>query len=107
MSHVAPKGCLEKVRFRLNEAADPAAFVAAAPVVTDWASRQPGFQHRTLVEEGDGAWMDLVWWRSEEEALAAADKVMKDLGGTPFMMMIDPMTVEMGHHAVAHASDGT
>ncbi|MEM7523768.1 MAG: hypothetical protein AAF360_08450, partial [Pseudomonadota bacterium] len=96
--------CLELVRFRLSEGADPDAFVAGAPVVTEWASRQPGFQRRTLVESGDGGWVDMIWWASETEALAAADNVMKDLGGTPFMMMIDPMTVEIGHHPIAHMS---
>ncbi|MEL6792014.1 MAG: hypothetical protein AAFP78_01065 [Pseudomonadota bacterium] len=100
------EACLEMVRFKLNTAADADAFRAAAPVVTEWASRQPGFQRRALVEEADGHWVDLVWWRSETEALAAADRVMNDLGQTTFMMMIDPMTVEMGHHKVAHMSPG-
>ena len=98
--------CLEMVRFKLSAHADADAFRAAAPVVTDWASRQPGFQLRTLVEQTDGHWVDLVWWRTEVDALAAADKVMNDLGQTPFMQMIDPMTVEMGHHKVAHLSGG-
>ncbi|MEL7465260.1 MAG: hypothetical protein AAFN79_14410 [Pseudomonadota bacterium] len=95
---------LEMVRFRLKAEADADAFRTAAPVVTEWASRQPGFQSRTLVEQGDGHWVDLVWWRSEAEAFAAADKVMDDLGQTTFMQMIDPMSVEMGHHKIAHMS---
>ena len=98
--------CLEMVRFKLGAQADADAFRAAAPIVTDWASRQPGFQHRTLVEETDGHWLDLVWWRSEAEAHAASDKIMNELGQTPFMRMIDPMTVEMRHHKVAHMSGG-
>lgn len=95
--------CLEMVRFTLAESADADAFRAAAPIVSDWASRQPGFMSRTLVEEADGHWVDLVWWRSEAEALGAADKVMRDLGATPFMRMIDPMSVETGHHRIVHA----
>ncbi|MEM7546087.1 MAG: hypothetical protein AAF367_11175 [Pseudomonadota bacterium] len=99
-----PAPCLEMVRFKLNAGADSDAFRAAAPIVTDWAARQPGFQYRSLAEQGDGWWVDLVWWRSEAEALAAADKVMGALGATSFMMMIDPMSVEMGHHPVVHMS---
>ena len=98
--------CLEMVRFRLADQADADAFRSAAPIVTDWAARQPGFQHRTLVEEANGWWTDLIWWRSEAEALSAADKVMRELGSTSFMMMIDPMSVESGHHKVAHMSGG-
>lgn len=94
------------VRFKLNSAANADAFRAAAPIVTDWAARQPGFQHRTLIEQTDGHWFDLVWWRTEADAHAAADKVMDELGQTPFMQMIDPMTVELGHHKVAHMSSG-
>lgn len=98
--------CLEMVRFKLTEGADRDAFLAGAPVVTDWASRQPGFQRRSLVDLGDDGWADFIWWASKAEAHRAADRVMSDLGQTPFMQMIDPMTVEMGHHPVAHMSAG-
>ena len=96
--------CLEMVRFRLNDDADADAFRAAAPVVTDWASRQPGFQYRALVEQADGHWLDLVWWRSAADAEAAGGKFMADLGETTFARMIDPASVSMGHHKVAHMS---
>lgn len=98
--------CMEIVRFRLAAGADRDAFLAGAPVVTDWAARQPGFQRRTLVEEAGGAWVDMILWASEAEAHRAADRVMNDLGQTAFMRMIDPMSVDMGHHSVAHISDG-
>lgn len=94
--------CLEMVRFRLAEGADAEAFRAAAPVVTDWAARQPGFIYRSLAEEAGGDWLDLVWWSSEAAAKTAGEKFMADMKGTPFVSMIDPETVRMGHHKVAH-----
>lgn len=96
--------CLEMVRFRLSDGADADAFRAAAPAVTAWAARQPGFQYRTLIEETDGGWIDMVWWRSAGDAKAAGAKFMADLGATPFVAMIDAGSVEMGHHKVAHMS---
>lgn len=98
--------CLEMVRFRLAEGADAEAFRAAASVVTDWAARQAGFQYRTLIEEADGGWIDMVWWRSEADAKAAAGKFMDELGGAPFVAMIDGGSVDMAHHRVAHMSGG-
>ncbi|MEO0363060.1 MAG: hypothetical protein AAF322_18205 [Pseudomonadota bacterium] len=98
--------CLEMVRFTLAEGADRDAFLAGAPALTDWASRQPGFQSRTLVEHAGGGWLDIVCWASKADAERAADRIMYDLGQTDFMKMIDPMSVEIGHHPVAHSGPG-
>jgi len=95
---------LEIVRFKLNAGADAGAFRAAAPILTDWAKSQPGFLYRSLAEQADGWWVDVIWWQTEADALAAGDKLMNALGATSFMMMIDPMTVEISHSPVAHAS---
>ena len=45
--------CLEMVTFKLSDGADPEAFAAAAPEITAWAAKQPGFQYRTLVNRGE------------------------------------------------------
>ena len=92
--------CLEMVTFKLSDGADPEAFAAAAPEITAWAAKQPGFQYRTLVNRGEEGWTDMVWWASEAEARAAAEKMMGEMGGAPFMAMIDPASVTMAHHPV-------
>ena len=94
--------CLEMVAFTLTPQADKDTFVAAAPSVTEWASKQPGFQYRTLVDRGEHGWIDMIWWSSETDAKAAADKIGQELMSSPFMQMIDPTSVKVEHHPVAH-----
>jgi hypothetical protein len=52
--------CLEMVAFTLAPHAERDKFVAAAPSVTAWAAKQPGFQYRTLVDRGDHGWIDMI-----------------------------------------------
>ncbi len=40
-----------------------------------WAAQQPGFVSRTLVEAGNGTWVDIILWESEEEAKRAAENI--------------------------------
>ncbi len=94
--------CLEMVAFTLASHAERDKFVAAAPSVTAWAAKQPGFQYRTLVDRGDHGWIDMIWWSSEEEAKSAADKIGQEMMSSPFMQMIDPTSVKIEHHPVAH-----
>ena len=94
--------CLEMVAFKLAPGANKDAFVDAAPEVTNWASQQPGFQYRTLVDRGEHGWIDMVWWASEADAKAAGEKIMTEMMSSKFMMMIDPNSVKMEHHPVAH-----
>ncbi len=94
--------CLEMVAFTLAPSADKEAFIAAAPSVTEWAAKQPGFQYRTLVDRGENGWIDMVWWASEAEAKTAADKIGQEMMSSPFMQMIDPTSVKIEHHPVAH-----
>ncbi len=96
--------CLETVRFRLAAGADPAAFRAAAPLVSEWAARQPGFRGRLLVDEGEGWFADLVWWESEAAAKAAASAFGPALGATAFARAIDGASVEMRHLPVVSAA---
>ena len=94
--------CLEMVAFTLTPLADKDTFVAAAPSVTEWASKQSGFQYRTLVDRGAHGWIDMIWWSSEADAKAAADKIGQEMMSSPFMQMIDPASVKVEHHPVAH-----
>jgi hypothetical protein len=48
------------VAFTLASHAERDKFVAAAPSVTAWAAKQPGFQYRTLVDRGDHGWIDMI-----------------------------------------------
>lgn len=94
--------CLEMVAFTLAPHANREKFVAEAPSVTAWAAKQPGFQYRTLVDRGEQGWIDMVWWASEADARAAADRIGREMMSSPFMQMIDTASVKIEHYPVAH-----
>ncbi|TPL04072.1 MULTISPECIES: hypothetical protein [unclassified Mesorhizobium] len=91
---------LEIVTFRLKPGTE-ASFVASNGVITDWLARQPGFLSRQLGRREDGSWVDVVRWQSLEQARAAADRIMVEIGGSEAVQAIDPASVDMRHAAVA------
>ncbi|MDX8445789.1 antibiotic biosynthesis monooxygenase family protein [Mesorhizobium captivum] len=91
---------LEIVSFRLKPEA-AADFVAQNGVVTDWLARQSGFLSRHLGERDDGSWVDVVRWQSLEQAQAAAQRIMAEIGDCEAMRAIEPASVEMGHATIA------
>lgn len=90
---------LEIVWFRLQAGADPSAFVQAARQTETLLRRCPGFVRRMLVED-QNLWGDLVEWRDRASAMAAAETVLQDAAFAPFIAMIDPGTLRLGHHAI-------
>ncbi|MET3519125.1 MULTISPECIES: hypothetical protein [Mesorhizobium] len=93
---------LEIVTFRLKPGTE-AGFVDGNGLLSDWLARQPGFLSRCLARQDDGGWVDLVRWQSREQALAAAGRIMAEIGDCQAMRAIDPASVDMKHLAVALA----
>ncbi|TPO05926.1 hypothetical protein [Mesorhizobium sp. B1-1-5] len=91
---------LEIVTFRLKPDAE-AGFVASNGVITDWLGRQPGFLSRHLGRREDGSWVDVVRWQSMEQAGAAADRIMAEIGGSEAVQAIEPASVDMNHATIA------
>ena len=94
---------LELVTFRLNTA-DGQAFLAANQAVTNWAGQQPGFVSRTLSENSDGQWTDMVVWASDAEAKAAAAEMNRVMQDFEAMRMIDPSSIVMQHSTIRLAA---
>jgi antibiotic biosynthesis monooxygenase (ABM) superfamily enzyme len=90
---------LEIVTFRLKPGTE-AGFVANNRVMMDWLARQPGFLSRHLGKRDDGTWVDVVRWQSMEQAQAAADRIMAEIGDSEAVQAIDPATVDMRHAEV-------
>ena len=91
---------LEIVTFRLKPGAE-AGFVANNRVITDWLARQPGFLARHLGKRKDGTWVDVVRWQSLDQAQAAADRIMAEIGASEAVQAIEPASVAMSHAEVA------
>ena len=64
---------VETVTFKLAGGATRKDFLAANEAMIDWVLRQPGFQYRSLSEKEDGSWIDIVYWATRDEALAAGE----------------------------------
>ena len=91
---------LEIVTFRLKPGTE-AGFVANNKIMTDWLARQPGFLSRHLGRREDGSWVDVVRWLSLEQAQAAADRMMAEIGDSEAVQAIAPASVAMSHAEVA------
>ncbi|AZO03331.1 MULTISPECIES: hypothetical protein [unclassified Mesorhizobium] len=91
---------LEIVTFRLKPGTE-AGFVANNRVMTDWLARQPGFLARHLGKREDGTWVDVVRWQSLDQAQAAADRIIAEIGDSEAMQAIEPASVVMSHAEIA------
>jgi len=103
MSVVVPH-TIELVTFRLQRG-DIGGFVDANASINDWLKRQPGFVSRHLAERDDGTWLDIVFWQSHADALAASNKMMEEMAQSEAMTMIDPMGLDMSHGTIRLSVD--
>jgi antibiotic biosynthesis monooxygenase (ABM) superfamily enzyme len=94
---------VEIVQFRLKPGTDEGAFLAAAADTQAAIARLPGFLTRELLRGGDGLWVDVVHWRSEAEALAAAEAFPSMPEVVSFVAMIDETAMTMLHLAQARS----
>ena len=67
-----------------------------AAQIQQWAERQPGFLERTLVEAGDGTWVDVIRWQNEADARRAAENVPQELMAQ-MAPLLDMSAVQMIH----------
>jgi hypothetical protein len=91
---------MEMVTFKLKPGFGTHDVKSANTPVNAWVRQQPGFQARRLTQGEGGLWYDVVFWDSAETAQAASARFMADLGGSDFMGMLDPATVQMAHPVV-------
>ena len=98
MSVVVPH-TIELVTFRLQKG-DTQGFVDANASINDWLKRQPGFVSRHLAERDDGSYLDIVFWQTHADALAASTKMMEEMAQSEAMTMIDPMGLDMSHGTI-------
>ena len=98
---------LELVVFKLRDGASREQLLATVDGVSDWISRQPGFISRELVHDGEGdRWIDVVWWRSMDEARTAAELAMSSESCAPMFGLIDMQSTLMLHGELAVAPVG-
>ncbi len=96
---------LELVVFELRADTSREQLLGTVDAVSAWIAEQPGFVSRTLVEDHEGGrWIDVVWWRSMEEARAAAERAMSSESCAPMFGLIDMNSTLMVHGERVHAA---
>jgi hypothetical protein len=90
---------IEIMRFRLAGGADDRAFEATdRRVQIEFAYRQPGLQRRTVARSGDGEWIVIDLWRSEQDADRGAEAWEGDPATTAFMSFVDAGTLTVSRY---------
>lgn len=89
---------LELVVFQLTDGVTRDELLATVDPVSRWAAEQPGFVSRDLVHDAEhDRWIDVVWWRSMEDAHAAAEAAMHSPSCAPMFALIDEKETLMLH----------
>lgn len=95
---------LELVVFKLNEGASHEQLLGTVNAVSGWISEQPGFISRELsYDSAADRWIEVVWWRSLQDARAAAELAMGSDSCGPMFALIDMSSTLMLHGVPAIA----
>jgi hypothetical protein len=89
---------LELVVFRLNEGVSREQLLGTVDRVSEWVATQPGFISRELSYDREGdRWIEVVWWRTMDDARAAAERAMTSESCAPMFALIDMDSTLMAH----------
>ncbi len=93
-----PDRVLELVVFKLKEGATREQLLATNDALSEWARQQPGFISREQAYDAEGdRWIDLLWWRTIEDARAASEAAMTSEACAPMFALIDEEATLMLH----------
>ena len=96
---------LELVVYSLHEGTSREQFLGTNGAVSTWISKQPGFISRELVYDNQGdRWVDIVWWETMEQALAASEASMTSESCSPMFALIDMESALILHGLPAMAT---
>jgi hypothetical protein len=88
---------IELVHFKLADGVEDASFLAEAEKVQkEFLEKQPGFKSREIFK-GEGEWVDIVHWETEENANSAAKNFESNPECSTFIEMVDAASVKSSH----------
>lgn len=90
----------EIVSFKPKAGTDAAQFLTDIQATDAVVRAASGFVSRNLSKGEDGAWTDYVLWQSMDDAMNAAETVVKDPSFAPLGAAIDMDTLVMRHETV-------
>ena len=93
-----PAKVLELVVFGLKDGVSAEQLLGTVDPVSAWIASQPGFVSRELVHDAAAdRWIDVVWWRTMDDANAAAELAMTSESCAPMFALIDMQSTLMLH----------
>jgi hypothetical protein len=93
---------LELVVFKLRDGVTRDQLLGTADAVSAWAAEQPGFISRELSYDAEGdRWIDVIWWRTLQDAHAAAERALSSDRCAPMFSLIDEESTLMVHGELA------
>ncbi len=89
---------LELVVFKLKDGISREQFLATNDALSTWIRRQPGFVSHELLHDAEGdRWIEVAWWKTMDEAHAAAELAMTSESCAPMFALIDMESAVMAH----------
>lgn len=88
---------IELVTFKLAEGVQPEQLVATNDAMQAFLTQQPGFIYRSLSQDEDGQWFDIVYWIDEASAKTGGEAFMRSAACASLMPLIDGPSVKMRH----------
>ncbi|MCE7986584.1 MAG: hypothetical protein DYG89_35880 [Caldilinea sp. CFX5] len=94
---MAQQPILEVVLFRAKAGVSDEQVLQGSAQIQPWLAGAAGYLKREVSKNEDGQWVDIVHWRSLDEAQQAAEQLMAEPTAAAFMSMIDPESITMLH----------
>lgn len=89
---------VELVVFQVRDGVTREQLLETVDPVSAWIAGQPGFLSRDLAYDREGdRWIDVIWWRTLEDAHAAAERAMSSEACAPMFALIDMESALMLH----------
>lgn len=95
------KNALEIVTYKIKDGANDADFLkVAAEMEKHFAKKQRGFIKRTFAKTEGNEWVDVIYWKTMDDAMKASEAAMKSPVCAPMFGMLDEASVKMSHFEV-------
>ena len=88
---------VETAVFRLKDSASEAQLLRASNAFQkDFLDSQPGFLRRELLKKNDSEYVDLVHWRSAEDAAAVVERAATSAACQRYFSVMDEQSADVG-----------
>lgn len=91
------KSTIELITFKSKKGVTRDEIAIAGSALSEFLNQQPGLLYRSLSEDDDGLWHDILYWKTMDNAKAASDNFMKHPAGMAMMELVDSNSTQMRH----------